>query len=73
MYFIPVNKVIEILDLYMLDEVNIIDAQSWFAKKKPPMNLEILSKLELLVILRGKIIEMFLSIKKVMSSKGKGR
>ena len=47
--------------LDLLDDVNIIDAQRWFAKQKPAVNFKILFLLELLVIFSREFIDVFLS------------
>ena len=49
--------------LDLLDDVNVIDAQSWFTKHEPSMNFQILFLLELLVILSCELIHVFLSWK----------
>ena len=46
--------------LNLLDDVNIVDAQRWFAKQKPAVNFKILFLLELLVILSRELIHVFL-------------
>ena len=60
-YFETVTNSEEHLDL--LDDVNVIDAQRWFPKHKPPMNFETLFLLELLVIFSCELIHVFLSWK----------
>ena len=47
--------------LNLLDDVDIIDAQRWFAEYKPAMNFKILFLLELLVIFSRELIHVFLS------------
>ena len=73
---ISVHKMVEVFDLEridfktltnsekhldLLDDVNIIDAQRWFAKQKPAVNFKILFLLELLVIFSREFIYVFLS------------
>ena len=53
-----------ITHLYLLDEVNIIDAQRWFTHQEPPMNFEILLLLVLLVIFSRELIHMFLPLER---------
>ena len=47
--------------LYLLDDVNVIDAQRWFPHEEPPMNFEVLLLLVLLVIFSCELIHVFLS------------
>ena len=73
---ISVHKMVEVFDLEridfktltnsekhldLLDDVNIIDAQRWFAKQKPAVNFETLFLLELLVIFSREFIDVFRS------------